>query len=327
MMPELPQRMKRRYIILILCMALLALPAACSNPPDGAVPNGGDVPKPVLPSPSGDERRHPEFELATDFPTVPEMVTVYRVIPPDITAEWVTELGRKFGFMGEAGSGVPNIISMSDLSIDGKTRRGLRVYTNSGGIRYNCPSKLEPEEYPDYPELPSVSLPSYEEAERIAVDFLSERGLLLPDMRVNYVDVGGTYCDVITHLLVRFRRDINGIPVTGPGHKFGVRIGEKGAIGEVFIVHREIEPYQDVPIKSTAEAYEDLKECKNSVGYYVLPLDCKKVVIEEIYLAYWMDPVRDRQEYVAPVYEFTGECFDEAGNSIGDFTGWVQAMK
>ncbi|MDY6892345.1 MAG: hypothetical protein SVO26_01325, partial [Chloroflexota bacterium] len=187
--------MKRRYIILILCMALLALPAACSNPPDGAVPNGEDMPKPVLPSPAGGSIGQAEFELATDFPTAPDTVKIYKVVHPNITAELVTELGRKFGFTGEAR---PPAEGQERVLIgDEETGEKLMVYLNSGGIKYYATRDLDSILYVKNP-----SLPSYEEAERIATDFLTQKGLLPADRHSGKVDVGGTYGGVVTHLVV-----------------------------------------------------------------------------------------------------------------------------
>ena len=165
MMPELPQRMKR-HIILILCMALLALPAACS-PSDGkAISDGEDMPKPVLPSPAGGSSGQVEFELATDFPSVPDTVKIYKVVHPHVTAESVTELGRKLGFTGEAHPAIDNEILMSDK----KTGASLEVFRNSGGFVCRFKRAKTSELYLNPP-----SLPSYEEAAKIATDFLTQR--------------------------------------------------------------------------------------------------------------------------------------------------------
>ncbi|MDY6892344.1 MAG: hypothetical protein SVO26_01320 [Chloroflexota bacterium] len=312
--------MLRRYIILILCVTFLTLTPACSQP-DSKV-----IPKPDLPIPSGDGSGQPEFELATDIPTVPETMMVYRAIPPDITVESVTELGRKFGFTGEAHSRFTPYEEEFWIS-DKETGASLIVNGNSGGIDYHSTRDLD-----SIFDAKNPSLPSYEEAAKIATDFLVEKGLLPADRYLKEVDCGGSRGDsqgnvVVTHLVVTFGRKIDGIPVTGG--KFGVRIGDKGKVGKLLIMHREVEPYQEVPIKSSAEAFEDLKNRNvgEGVTQYILPVGCAKVVLDEMYLAYKVDIIHIKQEYVSPVYKFKGECFDEDGNSQGNFTGYVQAMK
>ena len=295
-------------------MALLTLPAACSKP------SGKVAPKANLPR-SGEDVGQAEFELATDFPSVPDTVKIYKVVHPNITAEWVTELGRKFGFTGEARQ--PAEGQESTRILDKETGAVLRVFLKSGGVEYYASRNLDPILYVKNP-----SLPSYEEAERIATDFLTEKGLLPADRYVEEVDVGGTYGGVVTHLLVTFGRDIDGIPVSGG--KFSVRVGDKGEIGQAMIMHREVEPYQqDVPIKSPAEAFEDLKDGNvgEGVPVYTQPPRCAKVVIDEMYLVYLMGAIVSKQEYVTPLYKFKGERLDEADNFLGGFTGWVQAVK
>ena len=142
------------------------------------------------------------------------------------------------------------------------------------------------------------------------------------------VDWGGKINGKVIQLLVRFGRDIDGIPeIHG---KFGVRIGDKGKLEEIMIMHRELEPYQDVPTKSPAEAFEDLKnrnDCMLSSPYSPPP-GCTKIVIDEVYLAYYMEPIVRKQEYVVPVYKFEGKYVDNEGNFIADMLfGYVQAVK
>jgi len=302
-----------------------------------------------LAGPSG----NPAFELAaTDLPTN-NTTMVYKAEDPVVTTDSVREIGRKLGFEGGAGY-IDGETKIAMLDEGAEEVRQLSVWVDSGAVEYAIvfPDKLYPPEPPN--------LPSEEEAGQIAIDFLAQSGLLPPDSTVDggyeiEVVTGGTYGieeevpeegvekempeegveeggetgpevveEYVTHLLVRFHRQIDGFPVTGPGNQLGVRIGDEGEVITILKVWREVTPYDEVVIKTPEQAYQELK---SGAGSYYVPLDCEKVVVEQIYLAYWMEPLDEHQEYVVPVYEFKGKCLDKDGEYIEDFTGWCEAVK
>lgn len=295
-------------------------------------------------SPIAGPSGNPGFELAaTDLPANNTMM-VYKVEKPVVTTDSVREIGRKLGFEGGAGY-IDGDTKIAMLDEGAEEVRQLSVWVNSGAVEYAIvyPDKLYPPEPPN--------LPSEEEAGQIAIDFLAQSGLLPPDSTVGggyeiEVVTGGTYAieeevpeegveeggetepevveEYVTHLLVRFHRQIDGFPVTGPGNQLGVRIGDEGEVITVLKVWREVTPYNEVVIKTPEQAYQELK---SGAGYYYVPLDCEKVVVEQIYLAYWMEPLDQHQEYVVPVYEFKGKCLDNDGEYLEDFVGWCEAVK
>lgn len=241
---------------------------------------------------------------------------VHKVIGPDVTIEKVTEMGRRLGFEGDAGFiWEGEKIAVVDRS--GGEVRQFAVWVNSGAVEYHF---VEPDKL--YPSTPP-SLPSDEEAKEIATRFLAEAGLLPPGVYASEVVVGGSYGGIegewVGHLLVRFDYEINGFPVTGLGAKFGVRIGDKGEVVNMFLVWREVEPYGKIPIKTPHEAYQELVAGGGSC------VSCEKAVVEKISLAYWMEVCSEKQEYTVPVYEFKGKCLDENGEYLEDFLGWCEA--
>jgi len=294
----------------------------------------------LLAGPSG----NPGFELAaTDLPANNTMV-VYKVGNPVVTIGSVREIGEKLGFEGDAGY-IDGGIKIAMLDEGAEEVRQLSVWVDSGAVEYAIvyPDKLYPPEPPN--------LPSKEEARQIAIDFLAQSGLLLADATVGdgweaEVVTGGTYAveeeapqegveeggetepevveEYVAHLLVRLHRQIDGFPVTGPGDQLGVRIGDEGEVITVLKVWREVTPYNEVVIKTPEQAYQELR---SGAGSYDVPLDCEKVVVEQVYLAYWMEPLDEHQEYVVPVYEFKGKCLDKDGEYLEDFLGWCQAVK
>lgn len=241
-------------------------------------------------------------------------MAVYKAKPPVVTIDSVRELGRKFGFECEPAVAEDGIW-IAD-KVDGKDRH-LIVHSNSGGINYYGPCDLHP---PDPPTLPGD-----DEAKRIATDFLSKRGLLPTGLEAMEVICGGSSGYGCAHLLVRFTpHGIDGVPVTGPGAKFGVRIGDKGEIISAMVAfRREIEPYKAAAIISPAEAYEQFKAGKSS---YPVSASGGKITIQEISLAYWIEAMPEEQQYIAPVYIFEGNHLT-ADDSTSQFTSWVEALK
>jgi hypothetical protein len=293
-----------------------------------------------LAGPSG----NPDFELAaTDLPANNTMM-VYEVENPAVTIESVEEIGGKLGFEGGAGY-IDGDTKIAMLDEGAEEVRQLSVWVDSGAVEYAIvyPDKLYPPEPPN--------LPSEEEARQIAIDFLGQSGLLPADATVGdgcevEAVTGGTYAveqevpeegveeggeiepevveEYVAHLLVRFHRQIDGFPVTGPGNQLGVRIGDEGEVITILKVWREVTPYNEVVIKTPDQAYRELK---SGAGSYDAPLDCEKVVVEQVYLAYWMESLDEHQEYAVPVYEFKGKCLDKDGSYLEDFTGWCEAVK
>lgn len=325
--------MNKKKIIGLTIAVLLIVAAGCDA--------GFSVDFPSAAGPSG----NPGFELAaTDLPANNTMM-VYEVGNPVVTTDSVEEIGRKLGFEGDAGY-IDRDTKIAMLDEGEEEVRQLSVWVNSGAVEYAIvyPDKLYPPEPPN--------LPSEEEARQIAIDFLAESGLLPADATVGdgceaEVVTGGTYAveeeapqeegveeggeigpevveEYVTHLLVRFHRQIDGFPVIGSGNKFGVRIGDEGEVITILKVWREVTPYNEVVIKTPEQAYQELK---SGAGSYYAPLDCEKVLVEQVYLAYWMEPLDEHQEYVVPVYEFKGKCLDKDGEYLEDFVGWCEAIK
>ena len=291
------------------------------------------------------------YEMATDdLPMLDEMM-VYKVNNPVITTDSVQEIGAKLEFDGSAGliDGDTKIAMLDEIENEVKQ---LSVWVNSGAIEYAIvfPDMLYPSTKPN--------LPSAEEAAKIAVAFLERYGLLPADAKTQDIEVvsggsyavehkimrdyweeieavpGGSYAvehkitderleEYDTHLLVRFPRDIDGLPVVGAGNKLGVRIGDDGKVIRSLKVWRDVEPLKEMKIKSPLEAYVELK---SGEGYSGVVPGSTKVVIEDVLLGYWMEPPHQVQDHVQPVYIFTGDCLNEDGEYVDAYTGYCEAL-
>jgi hypothetical protein len=325
---------KRKIIGIIIAVLLIA--AGGSYPLYSDLIRGSDesfsVDFPSIEAPSG----HPDFELAAiNLPSNNKMM-VYKVENPVVTTDSVQQIGGMLGFEGSA-SYIDRGERIAMLDEGAEEVRHLSVFIESGAVEYIIvyPDKLYPAEPPN--------LPSEEEARQIAIDFLAQSGLLPADAKAgdSYetdVVTGGT-CGIVeeggetepevieeyvAHLLVRFHRQIDGFPVTGSGNNFGVRIGDEGEVIAALNVWRAVTPYNEVIIDTPEQAYQELK---SGAGSYYTPLDCEKVVVEQVYLAYWMELLDQHQEHVVPIYEFKGKCLDKDGEYLEDFVGWCKAVK
>ncbi|MFO8010146.1 MAG: hypothetical protein R6U89_04960 [Dehalococcoidia bacterium] len=267
------------------------------------------------------------FELTATTLLDHDRMMVYKNVPPDVTLESVAELGKRLGLNDAPYK------RRDKIAVTGQVNHGTSVAivsVNSGGIEYNAAGTEGL-----YPST-KQELPSDEEAKQIAIDFLAESGLMPPEEEIGELSVktGGSAWkarivdgeiveEYTSHLLVHVPRLIDGFPVGGAGAKFGLRIGAGGEVLRLLMVWREVEPYQEMEIKTAQQAYHELEE----IGIRYTPSGCEKVIVDEVSLGYWMEPMDAKQEYVVPVYVFEGEGLDESGEVVDpDFIGWVEAL-
>jgi hypothetical protein len=257
------------------------------------------------------------FELSKPLPDFPNKLQVYQMVKPDITGESVKALGAKFGLIGEV------MQDTSGFAMQNKeTGAYLSIYRATGTFRYSIDSKIFPPSASVIQKSPV--LPSDAEALKIATDFLVERRLL-PEGDVAYkVEVGGRFGEIPTHLLVSFK---HAIQMTGPGGVHAVRIGDGGEIVEVFINPTNplvLPTLEMATAKPVQQAFQEMINLK----HYAAPSNAQTVLIDNVIIAYWIESNDEGQDYVAPVYKFTGRCRDENGKTMDSaFVGVVEALK
>jgi len=304
----------KNYLVFILMAVTLLVCLGCSGPRETSLndtsPNNFNV--------LGNENIN--YQLEASLPTVPTHLPVYTIIRPEVNDKYVSDIGAKFGLSGLPQNHVNDEGGFYTMENE-ETGEILQVFTETGAITFGFKSgaKLFPSDAP--------SLPDDETAKEIAVDYLNERGLLSPDVQAGEVVAGGTYKeDIAAHLLVRFDYSIGGLPVTGTGKKFGVRIGDGGESIQVMMYHVESQTVgTTVPIKTAEQAYQDLLDNKGKIER--LNVQGRNVRITNVSLGYWLDSIGTIQEFVYPVYIFDVEYYDENGIFEYDFTEWVDARR
>jgi hypothetical protein len=333
------------------------MPAEAPSPPPG---------KYSVSLPSNIAPETVTFVAKTSLSTATGGAPVYRVESTEVTTASVTELGRRLGFSGEARF-IDDGDKIAMFQGEGDEMRQLIVWTASGAVEYGYvePDKL----YTQY----TPELPSQQQAELIAYDFLEQADLLPPayqslaKIKDETTVIAGGYSispryvteaapppaaapsapsapsapaapsaesepsalttptepSAPAYWLVSFPYFVDGMEATGPGSKIEVSIGDNGEVVRLLWSWRQMSPISDQNIISQKQAYEDLIQGKGSLD---IPLDCDRVVVEQVQLKYWLDPPSEKQAYAVPVYEFTGQCLDKSGRHLEDFTAWTPAL-
>jgi len=250
-----------------------------------------------------------EFILNTTLPDYPKFLDYYQIMQSDTTKESVEELGAKLGFSGEAG-----IIESQEIFVMSTGNMSLRV-SFSGRMEYNSGLSL----------FGSAStFPPDNEIRTIAEGFFKKIGLWFSDIEFKEIKVGGTVNTKPSHLLVQYRQYIDDMPLVGNGASFSVRISDMGNILKATIIHPELKEYDKVECINSIEACDSLM--KGNGILFAVPSNCKKIIINGIYIGYFIEAHIEKQEYSLPVYVFEGECLDSDGNYIQDFITYIDAV-
>lgn len=304
------------------------------------------------------------FEATTPLTTNPGQAAVYKVESSQVTIASVTELGRRLGFTGQASlSHDGTKIVMSQGS--GDEAKQLTVWTASGAVEYGYvePQKLYPPYRPELPSQSEAELIAYDflqQADLLPPDYHSLAQLQDKTTVAagGGYSVGKTYTEqatppastapppvaapsapsapseeatpspspaplISTYWVVAFPYFVDGTEAAGPGSMIDVSIGDNGQVVRVLSSWRPVSLLRMDSIISVEQAFHALIVGKGSLE---VPLDCKKVVVNRVQLKYWLDPPSEKQDYVLPVYEFTGTCLDKNEKPLESFTGWTPAL-
>jgi len=229
-----------------------------------------------------------DFKYDGPFIKNPSWMLVYKIVHPNnITDDYVRDLAEKhFGIPRETSLTRSRRIGFYSLRTD--THR-FRLDPRTGFFTFQ---KLE-QKGAIYSKN-RADYPSDQECKKIAAEFIKSRGLFEED----------TYFGSIAENLgsggmsVGFGRIINGYK-TWDGGIF-VQVGINGEIMRVSKKWREVVPWKMAPIKTSKQAFKELKNGKNAFVMAHHPQTKGKV--KEITLRYNLAKIF--LEYVQPVYYF-----------------------
>jgi hypothetical protein len=233
------------------------------------------------------------LEFNGRFPKFPRKLMVYKAIHPEVTEDYVRELGQKtFDIPRTA------ILAGSKSSWDfqwGSERFNAYVQPYWFQIERVRPSGFEVRDQ-------SGPYPGREEYKRIATDYLKERSLLPEDVYLWGVTDRG-----VGTVTVSYVRRIDGYRCLGGEIK--IDVGPDGIIRRITSNYQKLIPYKPYPIKTAKETFKQLTKMRS-------PSWLSKFTVKKISLLY----VSKYQEYVEPVY-----CF-RYGKGSGDW-GLLPAIK
>lgn len=293
-----------------IILAVLAIAAIASISLFGGTPEGDPSDTQVVVATGSGTR----YILSAEMPSVNDTYPVYRTVTPTVTEDYVKEIAAPFDLTGEVKTLGTGIFEIYDNSKEPDEL--IEVFKNSGGFRYTVPDNM----FPTVDHQPE--LPTDDEAKAIAEKYCAERGIIPEgeciggEVSVSYTqgawDCGKQVSSYDVTLAIRCRQTINGLPTIGGATT--VYIGEGGEVVGVTKQSREIE---DVPVRyatiiTPEQATEEL--APGNEGSKPLEEVYDSVTITDISLAYWIEPLVSSQEYVYPVYAFSGTA-EEKGET------------
>lgn len=248
-------------------------------------------------------------------------VMVYTTVNRIITKDYVRSLGGVFGFSPDVepvlnntgdifGAMCPNgSYAMQAPGDKGRElySKDLCVYFPSGAIMYVNN---------DFFNANQTGLDSAT-ARKKADDFLNKNGLMPQDAVFDRAAAGDASLINAKTMNVTYKRMINGLPVIAwgypPGNQLEVDMSNSGEVVEFYETWREVQPYQNVPVKTPQQAFNDLENGKDVLSEtYLWESLCGRtgygsVNVTGISLGYWTLPPYQEQEYLTPVYILQGD--------------------
>jgi len=255
------------------------------------------------------KKRDIVLEYKGKFAKVPKEMMIYKAVEPNVTEEYVRELGEKcFGMSADANftisSGRFYKLRDRDWLVDVDSANGSFWLTGSLwlGDKKKKKKQLLGEA--------SLSYPSKEECKVIAERFLTDHNMLPANAYVGGVadNIHGS-----GFMSVRFSRTLEGYKSCGAGDKIIIDIGPWGEVAEVLKNMQEYVPWKMYPIKGPEEALAELRSHKGIMW------NGSKGIVESISLRYYTEPYGQRD--VQPVYYFSCKGVK------GKFYGCVGAIK
>ena len=231
-----------------------------------------------------------EFVLDTDLPEFPDKLNYYATVKPEVTIEWVEAIGDKLGIMDEAG-----ITGSGDRVIMSEGDERLEVYTSTGSISIrgiHIPYQMDAE------------LTSSENAAIIATEFVKYLGLWGDDIKLKGVTLRYEEIPIKQEWGVSFNQYINGYPLVGGSKSLDVIVNMYCTVTSAGIWELELEHAGEIECMTSHQAYTAL--LAGDALEFIASSETK-ILINDVYIGYYLDSQTELQEFVMPVYVFGGE--------------------
>jgi hypothetical protein len=271
-----------------------------------------------------------EVVLETELPVVPEKVPIYQVQTVD--EEYVYALAKRLGFNYKPSQPTGSSMHYTFLQdrdyepgivISPIGSSSIQVYQN-GSLRFFTRTSYKGD----------VNLPSFDEAVKIATDWLTSRDLYPPNV-TNVVKGGGTFIgraiepDITIQytMIVQFKTSVGDFDAYSPGAS--VEVGDNGKIVRAWVNMTQLKEYGAVNTKTPEAALNLLKACLASP--LADPPEAKETLINQrsfdkltvtrVTLQY-----ASGGGYLQPIYVFEGSAYSEKQPNLDAFRGKVDAV-
>lgn len=245
---------------------------------------------------------------------IPQEATLYRFVKKNLTESDLNNLAGKFGLKGQAKKDAKEpVLMMSDGAKD------IWLHTETGKWAMTQPDKLF--------TSATTNIPADVEVSRIATEYLTQKGLLPADFKLqSVVAITEGMSDNNQRVIGKsayFYRYVDDQPVYGVS-RIIVDIGDNGEILGVSKFYKDVEQAGKIKLKTVGHAFNELKEKKALVTTDNPQI--KDATIDSVELRYWEDAgsVAD-QPFMQPVYVFKAKSVSNGKAHL--FEGVVPAIE
>lgn len=244
-----------------------------------------------------------KLDSAADTSRLPKELTVYKVVPANVTRQQFDEHARRLGVNREIGENGDAFVARGE-------KASLVVDKQTGSFDFTT------DEFAAQTK-PIARVLADEQYRASAEKFLVDAGLMEPEAEfrdVNRGNVVGVYEDggwVEKPYMVEVRfshKPLAGIAFDkGVGPKIIVQFGEDGRILGATSVWRKVEPLGKYRLKTPQQALDAVKNGRGQI--FDVGQDAQGTV-DEITTSYLNEPLGYRQLYVLPAYVMKGKTAD-----------------
>lgn len=255
-----------------------------------------------------------DVKVNIDSPVVPAKVPIYRVTETIVGQNEAMSTAKEYSFASD-----PIVITYPIQPDNRSSPMKTKYLFKNGNEHFGIDASSNAITYAKNDKLmkPSASLPSESEAIKIAQEFLKSHGVTINDASVETETIYLNKLNVETNQIldkipmmvqVKIKRNVNGMPVVGPGGKIIVDLGNNGETIYFFKNWRQLEQTGTSGIIPFNKAVEKLSRLEVK-DVPMTPL--KSVEIVGAKLGYYEADSTEEQKIYTPVWIF------DVKNSIG----------